>query len=119
MIDRLIEHDRSQTPSPFARELSTSAVSNAKAKNIKSTKDQDKVHKVGSPSDVEVHSIKGQEVDTQDVKPAIAPGLPEAKVELDAPPTLEIEMPDVAEEVKIKIATPVSHDPLPLVRFLI
>jgi hypothetical protein len=106
LIERLTEYDNARTPSPFTtRGISSSAAPQAESKEPADL--QAETSKVEVQTDAEVNTINLAEIETAEVEPALAPGLPEAKTDFDeAPPTLEIKMPEFEDEAP-EFAVPV------------
>jgi hypothetical protein len=105
LIERLKEYETSQ--SSTSRSLSSSAIAHQSQKN-KPDEPVPDVPKVEVASGVEANIINLAEIEVPEVEPALAPGLPEAKTDLDeAPPTLDIKMPEF-EDAPRENALPVS-----------
>lgn len=109
LVERLKEYETSQ--SSTSRSISSSAIAHQSQKN-KPDEPVRETPKVEVASGVEANINNLAEIEVPEVEPALAPGLPEAKTDLDeAPPTLDIKMPEF-EDAHKENALPVSSERL-------
>jgi hypothetical protein len=104
LVERLKEYETAQSSSSGSRGISSSAIAfNSSSSSSTKTEDQTPVPeapKIEIASGVKANVNTLSEIEIPDVEPALAPGLPEAKTDLqEAPPTLDIKMPDFDEHV--------------------
>jgi len=105
LVERLKDYETSQ--SSTSRSISSSAIAHQSQKN-KPDEPVPETPKVEVASGVEANINNLAEIEVPEVEPALAPGLPEAKTDLDeAPPTLDIKMPSF-ENAPQEDALPVS-----------
>lgn len=114
LVERLRDYETVQSSTSGSRGISSSAIA-FKSSSSSSTENEDQAplpeaSKVEVASGVEANVNVVPEIVVPDVEPALAPGLPEAKSDLqEAPPTLDIKMPEFEEQAP-EFALPVSPD---------